>query len=438
MQARSKAAPASGHRSARAARAAVLTAGLAAATPAAAQYTAPGSTTRTSTIPTEEEFDRNLQEARWRLGSVRLVPWLGVRDAAYVSSEGLGGDVEEDFTLTAGLGVRGYLPSGKLTWAAHVLPEYSWWQDDEDKRNLNGRLGLGLFGHFNRLRLQLSQRRVEQQAFFSDEIRELTSSRSDRSNLKLEIDLARRLMLYGSAARIAFENEEVENPALTALDRDEEIFELGLRYRSPRGLTLSLGWEESSTDFEPGARDLSNSGSSQLAALGFDGTRFDVSLALRRRDLSADEGSDFGEFDDTVGSLELAWDLTSRAALLTYARREQRYSVDAASSYNLFERQGARLEIDLGAAALGLIGEVGEDEYTSVATGGVGRVDDVTSYGVDLRTDFELVGVGVQYLLTEYDSTFDDFDREVAIVGFRFELGGLVERLRLGEAPGIW
>lgn len=437
MQARSSTAPAMRRAVARAALAAALWVGIGAA-PLAAQYTSPGSVATTNKIPTEAQFDESLREARWQLGPVRLVPWVGLRDASFVSTENQQAESEDDFTLTVGAGLRAYLPTGKVIWTAQVLPEYVWWQDNEDKRNFNGRFGLGLFGHFNRLRLQVSQRRVEQQSFFSDEVRELTSSRSDLTNLVLEVDAARRLVIYGAARLADIENEEVENPTFSLLDREEESFEIGLRYLSPKGLSLSLGFEDTSSEFDENARDLSNSGDSGRVEVGYEGGRFDVRLALEFRDLEADEGSEFGTFDETTGSFEVAWTVAPRLDLLTYARREQRFSVNANNSFSLYERQGVRLDVDLGKSSLGLIGEIGEDEFTTVSTGEVGRIDDVFAYGADYRVGFELVTLTARFLLTDYDSNFDQFDREISTFGFAVELGGLVEKLQLGRPTSDW
>ena len=241
---------------ARTAVAAAVVAGWAAA-PIGAQYTSPGSVATTSGVPSKEALDESVNSSPWKLGAVCFSPWLGLRDASFVTSRGISERAEDpegdpdpqqqrqpssdtDFTVTAGAGLRAYLPTGKVFFAAHALPEYVWWQDDENKRSFNGRYGLGVFGYFNRLTLGVSQRLNQQQDFFSSEIQELTSSRNDISQLNLELEAVRHLVIYGTAARLELSNQEDENETFSRLDREQEAFTVGLRYRSPRGWTPTV------------------------------------------------------------------------------------------------------------------------------------------------------------------------------------------------------
>lgn len=418
---------------------AALVAGWAQA-PLGAQYISPGSVATTLEIESEEILKKKIEGSRWKLGQVRVDPWIGLNDVSFVSNQNDElATKEEDFTAAVGAGVRAYLPTGKAIWAAHALPEYVWWQDDVSKRRFNGRYGLGLFGYFNRLRLELSYRSVEQQAYFSSEIQELTSSRTDTSTLNLEVDVARRLVLYGTGKLKDLTNEEDDNEVFALLDRDDESYTVGLRYRTPRGWTLGLGFEDVTTDFGAEARNLSNSGTNQLAEVGFAGNRIGLRLALAFGELEGAEGSDFGAFDETTGNLEALWKLSPSLGLLTYGRRRQTFSVDQRNSFGLEDRQGARLDFAFSRSTLSLSAEVGEDQYTGVDSGLVDRRDDVTAFGVDLRFDLgELAVLTLQLLDTRYDSDLPEFDRETTDLGFSIELGGLIEKLNLGASNSGW
>src|SRR5688500_4493103 len=132
------------------------------AAPAAAQfsqYTAPGSLLQRSTSR-KEQMERALENARWRLGPLRLSPWFAIRDAADVSdafsgsSGDLAGQAEEDpdFTISLGAGLQGFVPFGSKTFFTFdALPQYVWWQEQEERRRLNGYYGAGLSAFFNRL-----------------------------------------------------------------------------------------------------------------------------------------------------------------------------------------------------------------------------------------------------------------------------------------------
>ena len=408
--------------------------------PLSAQYISPGVVETTRAIPDKEVFDKSIDQVGWNLGSLRVRPWYGLRDAAFVSTRDQEtATSEEDFTLTFGAGLRAYLPTGKLMWSAHALPEYVWWQDDEAKRGLNGRYGLGVFGYFNRLRFEVSGRRVERQEFFSAEVQELTSTAIDTSRLSVEVDVARRLGLFGSAELRTFRSEEVESALFPRLDRDEDVFTVGLRYHSPRGWYTALALEDRTTEFPAEARDLSNSGTSELLELGFTGGRFGARLALAFRDLEADAGSDFGRFNETTGSLEILGKPSARVALLTYARRGQTFSVDLRNAFILSERQGVRFNYTYRSSVFGVFAEVGEDELAAVGSLVAQRIDDVNVLGADVRFDIgDLLGVSLQVLYSEYDSNFDSFDRDVTDVGFSVQLGSLIDKLRLGQAAEDW
>ena len=408
--------------------------------PLAGQYISPGITEKTDAIPEKSVFDDNIKNSSWDAGPVRLSPWLGIRDASFVSTQAQeGAETEDDFTATVGAGLRAYLPTSNLMWTAHALPEYVWWEDDEDKRGLNGRYGLGLFGYFNRLHFEVSQRRNEQQGFFSSEVQELTTTRVDTSRLSVEVEVARHLEVFGTAQLDRFESNEDDREIFSRLDRDEETLSIGLRYRSPRGWVAGLALEDESTEFDADARNLSNSGTSEVFELGFDGGRAAFRLVLAFRDLEADEGSEFGTFDETTGALEALFNLSPRTTLLTYARRSQSLSVALENAFAIAETQGARFNYASGRAVFGLFAEIGEVGFETVSSARVDRVDDVTAFGADLRFDVgDLLSLTVNVLHTDYDSNIDLFDRDITNFGVGLQLGALIEKLRLGEAAGDW
>ncbi len=412
--------------------------------PLMAQYTSPGALDKTDAIFEENRFKNSIQEAEWNLGPIRLRPWLGVRDASFVKfqdnavgSQDLAS--EDDFTVTVGAGLRGYLPTGKLIWSAHALPEYVWWDKNEDKRGVNGRFGAGVFGYFNRLRFEVSQRRLEEQDFFSSELQELTSQRNDISRASLEIDVARRLELFAVGKLTERESQETESDIFPLLDREEESVTVGLRYRSPHGWTAGAAFEDSSTEFPIGARQLSNSGTSELVLLGYEGSQFSFRLNLAFRDLEADAGSEFGVFDETTGAFEALWSPSARSTLLAYSRRDQGFSVDLGATYSLTERQGVRFSFDVGKAVLGLVAEIGEDEFATVGTGSIDRIDDVTDLSAELQLQVaDLVNLSLRVRFAEYDSNLDAFDRDVTTIGLSLQLGSLIDKLKLGETGGDW
>jgi hypothetical protein len=395
-------------------------------------------------IPTKESFQESLSEAPWAAGAWRFQPWLGLRDASLVSNqvttggEDPAGESEYDFTLTAGAGLRAYLPTGKLIFTAHALPEYVWWQEDEDKRHLNGRYGAALFGYFNRMRFELSARLTEQQSFFSREVQQLTSTRQLENRAQVEFDIARGISLYGYAAARSFEGNEDDLVVFRSLDRDDQALGLGLRLESARGWSAHLAFEDNSTDFEPGARDLSNDGQKVGVGLGLDRRRFKVNLALNFEELEPTGSSALEPYSEAGGSLQLLFEPSEKLELAAYALRNFGYSTDADLSHYTSQLQGLRVRFKSRRGAFGLFGSIGKDEYEGIAAD-AGRVDDVTELGAQL--DFRLrrlFVVAATVLRRDYDSSDDFYDRDVTSFGLSVQLGELAERLRFGSDSAAW
>lgn len=417
------------------------------AAPAGAQYTAPGRPIPTRHIPSKAEFQDKIEGAPWKTGPLALDPWVGLQDFRIVTELSRQSEAEgEDLTLTVGAGLRGYLPAGpRALFAVHALPEYVWWQDNEDKRNLNGRYGLGLFAFFNRLNLELSQRRVEQQSFFSSEIQELTTSRNDISTFSLELKLTSNVSLLGIATLQDYRNTEAESIAFSVLDRKDESGELRVQYEIPRGWRFEIGYADTSADFAEGARDLSNSGSVQLASVGLERPRFGFRLDFAFEEREADGGSDFGRFDDTTGNFAVLLKPSTSVDVLGYVRRALVYSTDSRYTVFLEERQGARINFNLDRVGLGLFGEIGEDDFEVTSPVVPDRIDDVTAYGAELEIKFREVSLGVRAIRTDYESGSREFDRDVTSVQFNVELAAisrftsrLIDKLSLGSAGSLW
>ena len=412
-----------------------------------AQFSSPGTPAPTRGRPSKDEFQDKLKDSPWTAGPLHIRPWLGLKDISLVETLNEQGEAEgEDFTLTAGAGLRGYLPIGqKVLWAAHALPEYVWWQDTDAKSRLNGRYGLGFFAFLNRLTIELSHRRIEQQRYFSSEIQTLTSSQVDASTLNLNLALTTNLSLFGLALQNETDNLEDESPRFAALDRTEEVGTIGLRYENSRGWGAEIAHIDRSDDFATEARNLSNSGTSQTAMLSLNRTEFGFRLRLTANDRETDDGSDFGTFTDTTGSLDVLWKPRSRLALLSYVRRNQAYSIDADYSQILVERLGGRIDFDLSKAVLFVFAETGEDDYTKISFDVAERLEDVTAYGASLQIDLKEISFRVSASRAEYDSNLDGFDREVSRLDFSVKLEAisrlssqLVDRLSLGRSETVW
>lgn len=410
------------------------------ATAAGAQYTVLGGSAPTG-IPDKESLWQNVDDARWTAGPFRFQPWIGLRDASFVAQQqdAEGGEIEDQFTLTAGAGLRAYAPLGpKVLFAAHVLPEYVWWQDDDSKNGVNGRYGAGLFAHGNRLELELSHRLEERQDLFSREVQELTSTATETTRLGVEVRLFRNLWAYGGYGLRAFEGEEDEEEIFTLLDRDEEERSAGLRLRSPRGWSVGLGVAEGEVEFDPGARAFSLEYDSVVLNLSADVGKLSASLQAEEQSADPVEGSELPAFEETLGRASLGWRPRDRFGSEIYGERRRTFSVRESNSLIFVDEVGLRLFVGLGPMQLELLAAEGENEFEGLG-GSIARSEDVTTFGGTLAVPVGGWGsMTLNLIERSYDAGSPELDRDVTSFGLGIRLGDLADRLSIGEGQSSW
>ena len=414
-------------------------------------FITPGEPNRSEGVADQEILNQRVNEAPWRLGIFRFSPWIGVRDASFVNGNnvGDGSDQTNDFTVTVGAGVRGYLHAGsKFVLASQFLPEFTYWVDSSERNRLNGRYGLAIFGYFNRFDLELSHRHTQQQGFFSSEVQRLTPTRNLVTRAIGDIQLSNRLYLTLRGIRTSASSAEDEGSLvrfLAQLDRTEDTFQALIGYRAPGGWRFSLGYEDTSVDFGNDARPLSNDSSGLIVEAGFAGNRFDGTLELAFRDLEPAAGSAVRAAHETTGLAEAIWVLSARSALLTYGRRSLEYSVSTGASYFIGDRVGARWQAVWDRIGLGVWAETGQDTFASLAGSSLLRTDDVTSFGLEGSIAFKSLRLLLSLQNSDFSSPGDAFDRDITTVGFSFQiepleklLNSASDRLRVGAAGTTW
>ncbi|HEX2254277.1 MAG TPA: hypothetical protein VHQ65_13480 [Thermoanaerobaculia bacterium] len=387
----------------------------------ATQYTAPGGSNLGGTR-SKEDLEREMAEARWSLGPVRLAPWIGVRDLAWVDNVyAEGGDETSDVTVTAGAGLTAYLPTGpKIFWLAQAMPEYVWWADSDERRRLVGRYGVGGFGSFNRLELAVRALRTEEQAVVTSESPQLAIAQREEVGLDGELRLLSTLALTVAAADTDLEQESDEPfdprvPDFSRLDRGERRLGAGLAWRPNDQVRLELGAEHLETEFAPGARDLSGSGTSPYLALEVVGNRLSTLGRLVQRRLDPEPGSVLVPVEALEGDLRLELRPGWRFTFGAYGSQLVTYSLAEGQSHFEARRFGADVAAPFaGRFDLRLFGETGENRYEPLAAAAPRRLDEVTAYGVRLGWRLrEWLSYRAGFVQEEYDSNLPGFDREV-------------------------
>lgn len=404
--------------------------------PAAAQfqqYTPPGDL-RDAATNLREGIEKDVQDARWHLGPLRVQPEISLRNLAYIDDVFVGSEGEDvsDVTASIAAGLHLYIPMGpKTTLAAYVLPEYVWWQDQEDRRRLNESYGLGIFAYFNRLLVELSGRSDERLGFATSEIEQQVTDRTDAVSANFELILRRNLAFFVSASSTELtylvDDAELEDPRIARfdrLDREEEVLRGGLRARFRGGWTVDLAFERSEAIFDNAGNDLSNSGTAPVLGLRLERGPWGIFADAAFRSLEAEEGSGFIDFDETTGRAEISLKARSRLTLRATASRKLTYSISEGFTYALEDRAGAGVEWALGRrSSLLLAAETGEVDYT-VGAAVTPRQDDYSGWRALLK-----LGLGRKAEIrlgvtdTEYDSNLPGFDRTVTRISSGISIG---------------
>jgi hypothetical protein len=414
----------------------ILALALLAAAPAAAQfsqYTAPGSLLQRSTTK-REQMEKALENARWHFGPFRLSPWFAIRDAAYVSdvfsgtSGGFAGAGEEDpdFTITLGAGLQGFVPFGSKTFVTiDALPQFVWWQEQEERRRLNGYYGAGVFAFFNRLNAEATVRRAEEQGVLTPEFEQRIHSRQDRIAGTLELEITRALFVFASAEAFDIDTltedlgDDPRLPPFDQLDRQERVLRGGLEYRSGDKLRLAAGVERSEVEFnlDETGRDRSSSGTSPVVEAAYTGPRIKIDGGLAFRSLEPEPGSEFVPFDEITGLVRASWTPRWRLSYSLYGGRSLDYSLDEGYSHFTADRLGLAISSKVGrTSAVNLFGETGVHDYAASGPGGVPREDDFTAYGTSVQLRLrETVQLILGVVRTELDSDIPGLDRSLTV-----------------------
>lgn len=401
-----------------------------------AQYTPPGAGAAAGG-PTQEELERQMEEARWRFGGVRVAPWFGLQNVSYEDNAFAG--TEEgisDVRATAGAGAAAYLPTGPdVVWVAEGGVSYFWWSDITERRQVGGRAGLGLFADFNHLGVEIRGGRRRNQELRTSEVPQETLAETDFALANLTLRLGSKVDLFAGGSVLSFEDlsDEVDDPRgadLSGLDRDETILNAGVGWSPTDKVRLAVGVEESTVEFAPGAVDQSNEGTAPTLQLHLEGNRIEVRAGIARRSLEPRDGSEFEPFDQETGSIDCEIELSGDLRAHLYGHRSLVYSVLEGFDSFTADRYGLRLTVPVGRIGVTAFFEGGENDYRPVS-GSPPRNDEVTSYGIssslELR-DFLRLTLGASE--TDYDSNLPGFDRTVGSVraGLALAVDSLVWR----------
>ena len=404
-----------------------------------AQYTAPGALAA-GPENARKALEKAVEEARWKLGPLRVEPVLGLSDLAYVDNArgatGDGSGTDGDLTATVTAGLRGYLPVGsRSTLALFALPDYVWWQDQTELRRFNQRFGAGLFTYFNRLGIEIKAQRLEDLDFVTTQLARRAASRTDSLAADLEIPIGSRISLVGGGAVARSEHNldgEPSDALFEQLNRESRDWHAGLRWYLTSTLSLTGAWGHSETAFRGDAENRDNAGEVVSAGLAWNRPKLGVTLSTERSKLEPEPGSTFAGFDGSTWSGAVRWSPRERFGLSLYGQKRLAYALGTTDSLYADERVGASVSFGIGwRLRLELFGEQGTLDY-GVEEGSLSsRQDDLTAYGGRLG-----VPLGRRFTFSA-GARWTTVDSELPGAGY--ELTEILATLGLGlSASGTW
>lgn len=387
------------------------------------QYTAPGGGV-TGEPATREQIESQMEAARWRLGPVRVAPWLGLRGLTWDQNVFVD-ETEEtsDVTGSAGAGLSAYLPTGPdVFWIAQVMPEYLFWLDLDDRSRWIGRYGFGVLADLNRLRLEADVRRTEQQQVVTVERPEQVVSDTRRGGIAATLELGAAFSLAAGWETLELRQERPGDEGRAVdpdadfrrLDRDETVVRGELRWEPTDALRLVAGAEVTETDFAPGARNLSSTGTSPFARLHLDGNRVQLDARVVRRELEPEPGSELQPTEQTEGRAQLTLTPGWRFTFGLYGSRGITYALDRDYTYLVDERLGVETRAPFGERlSLRAFLETGTADFEPRLAATARRSDDLTAYGADATYRLgEWVFYRAGLHQVTIDSNLPGFDRD--------------------------
>jgi len=395
------------------------------------QYTLPGGP-QERPEDRETRLRREISEARYHFGPVKVAPEVGIKDVAYVRNLfSSAGNAPSDVTATFGAGAHAYLLTGpKVTWVAHVEPDYITWRRRTDARRLNLTYGIESLGFFNHLFVGVAVGRKEQLQILTPEVPEPVSGRSDQAQVTTELRISGALYAFANASEsrqkgLVDNLVDAQLRQIALLDRTEQVVRAGLRWRQRSGWTIGVGGERSQVDFASHGLDSSNSGNAPILELLFNAPRFFFESDLAERSLEARQGSRFVPFHGVTGRVAVAFQPRPALEIWTYGSRNLVYSLSPTHPYIDDRRIGLALSLGAGRRfSSRLFAEAGKEPYVAFSATAPQRVDNLTAFGGSTHfklTDFATLGF--QVVRTRFTSNLPGAGRSYTTGGFSVIFG---------------
>jgi len=378
------------------------------------------------TLSTREAVKQEAESARFRLGPVRLLPVLALRDVGYNDNvTGNPTNPVSDWTSTVAGGAKLLVPFGeKGALRGAVIPEYTWYLDSEDLRSFGGTYTGSLVGLFNRLTVEAGGGYQKRSEIVSSEALVARPRRTTSGLVQSEVDVLPKVALFGGyeVAETRYDDAALViggAPTASNLDRDETLWRGGVRYKVREWFSVGAqvvgGTQRYLT--APEARDNDQTG--WAAMVRYDQERFYVNLSAGQRQSEARyAGRGYVPFDTTTYSFFASWFVAHTIELQGGGQRGPVPSLSISENYYIETRNFAAVNVTLGQRfVLRGFGSLGTNAYAGAIGAPAGtptRSDDITEYGAGMTINLGKA-LSLTPLISRYetDSNYGGVDRTI-------------------------
>lgn len=345
------------------------------------------------TVTTKEAVESESESARFRLGPLRLLPVLSLRDVGYNDNvTGSPTNPVSDWTATVAGGTRLLVPLGEK-WAIRgtIVPEYTWYLDSEDLRGWGGTYSGSVVALFNRLTFEGGGGYQKRSEIVSSEAPTARPRKTTDGKADLEVDVLPRFSILAGyhAAKTRYDDAALViggAPTASNLDRDEALWRAGVRYELREWFSVGAQYVGGRQEFtrEPQSRDNDQTGWAVTAR--YDRERFYLDGSVGKRKSEARwAGSPYVPFDETTYSYFASWFVANPVEIQVGGSRGPVPSVSLSENYYMGSRNFAALNVTLGNRfVLRGYGSLGSNAYPGAIgapEGTPARKDDLTEYG---------------------------------------------------------
>ena len=321
-----------------------------------------------------------MENARYRLGPVRLFPKVSVGNAGYNSNVfGTSENEVADWEATATAGARFLLPAGKkVFFQADVQPQYNWFASEKQLRNFGGVYGGTVFAFFNRLSVEASGVYTDFTVTPNSETASPSIQRqtSGAGTLALEITRAVSLLGGGGARRTRYDSlpgSPISSASLADQDRTESSFFGGVSHSLLGPFVVTLIAADARAEFVNRASQRDNETRSYVANVLVSSTqRIFVNTALGYRQGRSLNGSSLPAFNSPIASAFVSWFPSPSLEVQAWGYyRNVSYSLDP--NYPLFyeSRYGGGPVVRFGPRIrVQLYGSTGKNDYSVTSAAG--------------------------------------------------------------------